>query len=163
MSLFDTFLMWWILGSFAFAFLLTILCRNRPGAISAIGVFLICASVGLIVALSHEYRIAIFGTDTKGVITDLVRQRRSTYAVVDFQDAQGEEVRFKNRQGVMRATYAVGQKVPVRYLETNPKAAAIANRQSLWQPMFFGTLFSLAPLIVAGFIFRKQLVRMIGL
>jgi hypothetical protein len=154
-SLFDEVLLWFIFGSFALAFVFVFLIRTRWGGLP-VGVCLCVASVGLFVALASQYHVAIFGQDAEGVIEEIVPMKRDRSAWVRFVDGRGEEVRFRCRQGVYRGPYQVGDTVPVRYLESEPTHAAIANRQSLWQPLAIGTVFSLTPLVVAVIIFRSQ-------
>ena len=156
MSLFDEVLTSFIFGSFALAFVFFFLIRTRWGGLVPAGVCLVAASVGLFIALASQYQVAIFGEDAEGVIEEIVPLKRDRRAWVRFVDGRGEEVRFSCRQGVYRGPYKLGDTVPVRYMEAEPTHATIANRQSMWQPLAIGTLFSFAPLVLAAIIFRKR-------
>ena len=77
-------------------------------------------------------------------------RRKTLHPVVRFVTADGQDVVFCNRQGVSRNAYAIGQSVAVYYLASEPTLAAVAARQTLWQPLAIGTVVSLVPLVGGG-------------
>lgn len=159
MSLFDQILMGVIFGGFVVAFAFVFLLRRKRWSLTFVGVSLLVSSGGLFVALASQFHVALFGDDAEGRIVDTHWERRNSYVIVRYTTPAGNDVDFRCRQGVSRGNYKVDELVPVRYLPTDPTHATIANRESMYQPLIIGALFSSALLFGAALILWKQTTR----
>lgn len=88
----------------------------------------------------ENYKSVYTGSDTRTDDTSI-----SYYPVVEFQDAQGQTIRFRGSTGSGAPEYEVGTPVEVLYDRENPYNAQLAAFSHLW----------LGPVVVsvAGFIF----------
>jgi hypothetical protein len=137
-----------------------ILLGTRFGSVRRLGACLMVFGIGIVLALGHyQYRLVLFGDRAEGVVEEVVARRKAYRPVVRFVSGDGQEVRFRCRQGVLQDTYAVGQSVPVYYLRSDPAFAVVASRPSLWQPLVIGTAVGLLPLVAGGVMIARRPTR----
>jgi hypothetical protein len=159
MSFLEQILLLLVVGSLVLAFVFLFLVPRTRWGLAPVGLCLIVASVGILVSLASNIQIVLFGKDAEGIIVEIHLERRHEYVRVRYTTPEGNEVDFRSSQGIKAGTYEINELVPVRYLPNAPTRAMIANRQSMYQPLTMGTVFSLALLIAAGFVLRKRSAR----
>jgi hypothetical protein len=159
MSFLEQILLWLVFGSLVLAFVFVFLVPRTRWGLAPVGPCLIVASVGMLVSLGSTFQIVLFGENAEGMIVEIHLERRHEYVRVRYTTPEGNEVDFRSSQGIKAGAYRLNELVPVRYLTQTPTRAMIANRQSMYQPLTMGMLFSLALLIAAGFILRKRSAR----
>jgi uncharacterized protein DUF3592 len=120
-----------------------------------VGVLLLAAGAMLLWrAVSDEGRVALFGRAARGDVIFWSRsgysKRATSYAVtVRFETAGGRTVEF-TRPELLRETHAIGDRVPVRYLENDPSAAYIDTFAGLyWSAVFAAGLGGIVVAVAA--------------
>lgn len=145
-----------IAGSGLVSFLSFILARNTPGSKTLMGVSLVIFGTSMLAGIGrYQYRLALVGVRTEGVITKITPARKSWRPLVSFPLPDGETQEFRCKHGVLRETYTVGEVVPVLYLESDPTFAVVATWTSLYQPILLGTLICSVPVGLGVFLLRR--------
>ena len=95
--------------------------------------------------LTRRLRVLIAGRVTEGhVVSHETRESEDSLfflAVVSFIDLQGREHRFTSIAGRSMQSPNIGDRVPVRYLESTPKLAYIGTFLHMWAaPIGFSVL-----------------------
>ena len=129
-----------------------------------IGIVLLALALTGVISLSlKEYRLALFGERSQGVVSRVEKVTTSngsdgryrngwrtgvkhgselTFMYMDFTTPDGQ-ARHVKTLATFHTAAAVGDSHPMIYLPAQPETAKIYSARQLWLPMTVGTLFSI--------------------
>ena len=138
---------------------------KRPALKRIIGIVLLLLAITGVVSLSlKEYRLALFGERSTGVVTKVETITTSTasdgyyrngrlvgkkygsdltFLYLDFATQEGKAQHVKTL-ATFHTEARAGDEHPVIYLPWEPENAKIYSARQLWLPMLIGTVFSVA-------------------
>lgn len=133
----------------------------RPAMRRILGYVVMALGVLLMLALGrYQIRLALFGVRAEGIVLAVEPHRKSVRPVVRFVSASEQEVVFHGADISDRTYYTPGQRVPIRYLRSNPAFAEVDSWLSLWRPLLIGALFDGSVFVGGAFIvYRHRRVR----
>jgi hypothetical protein len=130
-----------------------------------IGIILLALALTGVISLSlKEYRLALFGERSEGVVTRVEKVTTSngsdgyyrngrrtgvkhgsdlTFMYIDFTTPAGQARQVKTL-ATFQTPATVGDAHPMIYLPAQPETAKIYSARQLWLPMTVGTLFSIS-------------------
>jgi hypothetical protein len=124
---------------------------SGSGVPGYLGYLLVALGIGALlqVALVNG-RIALLGRSADGQVIDVElsqRARGSSTPVVRFSTASGESIVFRGF-AQFRSPYAIGDRVRVRYVPSDPSRAEIDAWATLWRALVVA--LSIATALIAG-------------
>jgi hypothetical protein len=92
---------------------------------SVLSPFMVVGLVALVAGARDEWRFQQRSAHGKGIVVDLDKRSRGTYAVVRYDAPNGASTKFRSRVRYSPAHYKVGQEVDVLFDPADPRSADI--------------------------------------